>query len=343
MEPYYYSQMNKVQQSVYHSMKAGLLECVSSFLVIRLEGRELQEIFLKLHLDCPEIFYAGSFRYRFKEDAAKVEIIPEYLFDKKKIKEHQKAMMTRIVKVIRPAKAMTEWEKEKYIHDFICANVHYDKLKKAYSHEIIGPLGQGVGVCEGIAKTVKVLCDALDIWCIVVISEANPDKNIKYRHAWNVVKIAGQYYHMDATFDNNLGGEEIIRYDYFNRSDKYIFRDHENVIYQIPQCHTDEYFYYKEKKLSFTKMEEVSKRAIQAIRKKKPFVFHWRGGTPTREILSQLLMVLEDCARQKEIHSVITINRSQMVIQVKFVPKEQTEEVLFEESSADGVIRQKRI
>ena len=28
--------------------------------------------------------------------------------------------------------------------------MHYDKLKKPYSHEIIGPLGQGVGVCEGI-------------------------------------------------------------------------------------------------------------------------------------------------------------------------------------------------
>ena len=53
-------------------------------------------------------------------------------------------------------------EKEKYVHDFICDNVRYDKLKKAYSHEIIGPLGQGVGVCEGIAKAVKVLLDVLE-------------------------------------------------------------------------------------------------------------------------------------------------------------------------------------
>ncbi|WP_412693988.1 hypothetical protein [Clostridium sp. AF21-20LB] len=43
---------------------------------------------------------------------------------------------------------LTELEKERYIHDFICEHVHYDKLKKPYSHEIIGPLGQGVGVCE---------------------------------------------------------------------------------------------------------------------------------------------------------------------------------------------------
>ena len=43
---------------------------------------------------------------------------------------------------------MSEWEKEKYVHDFICQNVHYDKLKKAYSHEISGPLGdQEKGIC----------------------------------------------------------------------------------------------------------------------------------------------------------------------------------------------------
>ena len=45
----------------------------------------------------------------------------------------------------------------------------FDKLKKPYSHEIIGPLGHGVGVCEGIAKSVKVLCDVLGIWCMIAV------------------------------------------------------------------------------------------------------------------------------------------------------------------------------
>lgn len=86
------------------------------------------------------------------------------------------------------AKDLSEWEKEKYIHDFICDNVTYDKLKKAYSHEIIGPLGHGVGVCEGIAKSVKVLCDALGIWCMIAVCGNNPEKGIKYRHTWNICK-----------------------------------------------------------------------------------------------------------------------------------------------------------
>lgn len=176
MEPYYYSQMNKVQQNAYHAMKTGLMSMAPLFMVPKLENRELGDIFFQLRLDCPEIFYASGFHYRFYPEANKVEMIPEYLFEKGKIKEHQKAMESRLSKLARPAVDLPEWEKELYIHDFICSSVRYDKLKKAYSHEIIGPLGQGVGVCEGIAKTVKALCDALGIWCMIAISEANPEK-----------------------------------------------------------------------------------------------------------------------------------------------------------------------
>ena len=167
-------------------------------------------------------------------------------------------MTARVEKLIRPAQKLSEWEKEKYVHDFICENIRYDKLKKSYSHEIIGPLGQGVGVCEGIAKVVKVLLDALGVWCVIAICGNNPEKGIKYRHTWNIVKIGGAYYHLDATFDNTLGKDREtseIRYDYFNLDDSQIFRDHEPLIAPAPHCGDHEHFYYKEKKLSFTKKE----------------------------------------------------------------------------------------
>ena len=137
-------------------------------------------------------------------------------------------------KLARQAQGLSEWGKEKYVHDFICENVRYDKLKKPYSHEIIGPLGQGVGVCEGIAKAVKVLCDALGLWCMIAICGNNPEKGIKYRHTWNIVRIGGQYYHLDATFDNSLtrGAREDAeyRYDYLTSTIRRCFRDHEPLI-----------------------------------------------------------------------------------------------------------------
>ena len=336
MEAYYYSTMNKTMQNIYHAMKNGLLAIAPSFSVPRLEGRELQDIFFRLRLDCPEIFYAVGFRYRYYKDAGNIEILPDYLFDKKKIIDHQKAMQARIAKLIRPVRDKGEWEKEVYIHDFICRSVHYDKLKKPYSHEIIGPLGQGVGVCEGMAKTVKVLCDALGIWCIIAVSEANPEKGIKYRHAWNVVRIGGTYYHLDATFDNNLSLDQLVRYDYFNLSDKQLFRDHEPVIYEIPRCSSSEHFYYKEKRMSFTKTEDISKRAGQAIRKGKAFVFHWRGGYLTRDICNELIDVLAEAGKAKGMYPRIALNLPQAVISVEYTEDQREERYLLEEATEEG-------
>ena len=333
MEPYYYTHMDKLKQSAYRAMKTGFTALSPSFIVPRLPQRELGDVLFKLRLDCPEIFQAVGFHYRMYQDSDNMEMIPDYLFDKGKVKEHQKAMKARVEKLVRPARSMQEWDKELYIHDFICANVRYDKLKKLYSHEIIGPLGQGVGVCEGIAKSVKLLCDALGIWCIIVVSEANPDKKIKYRHAWNIVKIGGIYYHLDATFDNSLGHGETIRHDYFNLDDKQIFRDHEPVIDGSLQCGDGGRFYYKEKKLSFTKMEDVSKRAIQAMRKGNPLIFHWRGGYLTRETALELLELLEQTAVQKGKHARIRLNWPQAVFQVTFIGEAAGKELIVEEAN----------
>ena len=49
-----------------------------------------------------------------------------------------------------------------------------------------------------------------------------------------------------------------------------------------PACTETDNFYYKEKKLSFTKLEDVYKRSLQAAKKKKPLTFHWRGGYFTK-------------------------------------------------------------
>lgn len=333
MEAYYYNQLNKVQQSAYHAIKTGLQSLAPSFSVPRLSDQELADIYFMIRMDSPEIFYSVKYKYRYYKDASTVEMMPEYLFDKAKIKEHQKAMKARVEKLARPAMKYTEPEKEKYIHDFICQNVRYDKLKKPYSHEIIGPLGQGVSVCEGIAKAVKILCDALGIWCIIALSDANPEKNIKYRHTWNILRINGQYYHLDATFDNTLGQPSEIRYDYFNLNDKQIFRDHEPVIWKVPSCGDGDHFYYKEKKLSFTKTEDVRKRSAQAVKKGKTLIFHWRGGYLTREVLAELLQIIEDEAVKKEKHARVSLNWSQAVLQVVFEKEKPSSQLTYEEAN----------
>lgn len=332
--------MNKTQQSAYHNILQGFQNMADEILLPRLEPEELYNVFFQLRLDHPEIFWATGFRYKYYQDSPNLIFVPEYLFEKNKVKEHQRAMQARVEKLVRPVKDKSEWEKEKFVHDFICENVRYDKLKKAYSHEIIGPLGQGVGVCEGIAKAVKVLLDALGVWCIIVICGNNPEKGIRYRHTWNVVKIGKTYYHLDVTFDNTLGKEQEeagYRYDYFNLDDKKVFRDHEPLLASAPVCEDGDHFYYREKKLSFTKLEEVSKRALQAAKKKKPLVFHWRGGSLNRETGKEILRLLSEAGKEKQRSVRVGINVSQAVFQAiyteEFTVENMKESVVFEQAN----------
>ena len=337
-EEYYYGRMPKDKQNTYRAMLAGLMDLSDEILLPQVpttDGNWLYDVFFQLRLDHPEIFWAVGFKYRHYKDSPNLILIPEYIFDKNKIREHKKALHARVEKLVRPAAKFSEWDKEKYVHDFICENIRYDKLKKPYSHEIIGPLGHGVGVCEGIAKSVKILCDALGVGCVIAICGNNPEKGIKYRHTWNIVRINGQYYHLDATFDNTLGRNEddsvSIRYDYFNLDDKNIFRDHEPLIAPAPACPDGSHSYYREKKLSFTKIEDVYKRALQAARKGREFTFHWRGSYLTREVLADLVDQIQAAGKTRDKKAIITLNWPQAILRFHFTDQQAEDKVFIEE------------
>ena len=132
----------------------------------------------------------------------------------------------------------------------------------------------------------------------------------------HVLRIGGQYYHLDATFDNSLQ-RGVKRYDYCNLDDSRCFRDHESLVFPIPACTDGRAFYYRN--VSFTKPEELEKRLAQALRKKQPvFVFHWRGGGLNRQILAELLAVAGKQAQARGKQASCSVNVPQAVIQLQF-------------------------
>lgn len=319
---YYYNQLSKPLRAVYDALLGGFRALATSIRIAFVSETVLSDIYLRLKLDEPLIFYVTGYRCRYMPGADHLELLPEYLFvDKGRIQTHRQAVQARLQRLVRPLAGKSPAEQELAIHDFILQNVRYDKLKKPYSHEILGPLTQGVGVCEGIAKTVKALCDAAGLWCIVALCEANPEKGIRYRHAWNIVQLGGQYYHLDATFDNSLQCG-AARYDYFNLDDSHIFRDHEPLVLPAPACTDGRAFYYRS--VSLTKLEDVEKRAAQALRKKQPtFLFHWRGGGLNRELLLQLQAIAARLAQEKGLQASSSVNVPQAVLQFRFTDAAQ--------------------
>ena len=85
-QEYYYGQMSREEQEAYRGMFAGFCEIASEISVRRLDNRQLSDVFFRLRLDHPEIFYVESFQYRFTEDSQYVRMKPSYMFEKKEDK-----------------------------------------------------------------------------------------------------------------------------------------------------------------------------------------------------------------------------------------------------------------
>jgi hypothetical protein len=121
---------------------------------------------------------------------------------------------------------MSEFDKEKALHDYIVNNTrndynNYVKNTLPYeSYTAYGCLVRGVAVCEGYTKAMKLLCDLSSLECNIVIGKSKNADSLE-GHTWNMVKVDGEYYHLDVTSDDPVSksGNNILTYYYFNLPD----------------------------------------------------------------------------------------------------------------------------
>ena len=96
MAGWYYRQLDRSGREVYDGMRAGFAALAPAIRLPRLEGERLSEIYLRLKLDEPLLFHVTGFKYRFDPRGDHIELIPEYLFDKGKIRQHRQAVAARL-------------------------------------------------------------------------------------------------------------------------------------------------------------------------------------------------------------------------------------------------------
>ena len=133
---------------------------------------------------------------------------------------------------------LSEYEREKLVHDYVIGRCEYDDadLKRTEispenikSHSVYGALAEQLCVCEGYGAAVQLLLNELGVDCVTLTGMAfdrtrGQGQKDASLHLWNAVKIAGDWYHLDATWDDQE--EEIQRYNYFNLNDEMLFADH---------------------------------------------------------------------------------------------------------------------
>ena len=240
MFSYYEEGLSPTERDVIRSIKRGLSSCEKEFQTPRLDTRRLGELFEAAKLDDPYLFHAGRLSFRYDERSSNVTVRPEYLMTRQEYENTVATVKKRLAKILAPAKDFSPLNAEIFIHDYIVKNVRYDRLTKVYSHEVTGPLCHGVGVCEGMAKTFKLMCDALGVDCLVVTGVGVPPDEAtgkkSERHAWNIVFFDGEPFAVDVTFDASLSTEKKICRRYFNVSDEVMAESHGALDRPVPKC-----------------------------------------------------------------------------------------------------------
>ncbi len=95
---------------------------------------------------------------------------------------------------------MTHVEKELALHDWLVANGEYDFSDEARG-DPYGMLVEGSGICLGYATTFQLFMDLAGVECITVVGASSGSME---DHAWNMVKLEGEWYCVDVTWDDSL-------------------------------------------------------------------------------------------------------------------------------------------
>lgn len=129
------------------------------------------------------------------------------------LNEYTKAQYEKIAHEVTTPD-MSDTEKVKAIHDWICDNTRYaDSIIPLEYHTDASILLNNETVCEGYAKAFNLLCNSVGVETYYIHSSD---------HAWNIVKLGGHYFHVDTTWDD---GDNPTT-DWFMKSDSEMTESH---------------------------------------------------------------------------------------------------------------------
>ena len=167
-------------------------------------------------------------------------------------------------------------------HDYIIRNCIYnvegidnDSLTDD-DFSTYGVLVKGKAVCEGYAKTFKMLMDIADIDCIMVTGTVGEEE---VPHAWNMVKLDDAWYHVDVTYDDPNPETKEIVYLYLNVTDEVIQKDHKWNRNTTPEALSTTYDYIKINKTVYNSKDEIVEKIKEADEIGKNYVSFVWGGT----------------------------------------------------------------
>lgn len=264
---------------VYYAIKAGLEDAqtkidISEYIKEGTPADEVFSIFEEVLFDNPELFYLAHTGTKYWSNGV-LEVaynLPrgDLLVSKAELRARAQNIVNDVIKP-----GMTDYEKELALHDYVVAHTKYDQ--ENYKNNTLpedaftayGILMKGTGVCEGYAKAMKMLLDAAGIENLVIIGDATDSQKTE-KHAWNLVKLDGEYYHLDTTWDDPTPDRgSRVSYGYFNLNDDQISVNHKWDREKFPKSTGTRYNYFVLNKMAVNNHNEYYFFILEAIKARK--------------------------------------------------------------------------
>lgn len=240
----------QIEQAI-RQLKFSVILIVNSWLGSTDPGEAIRMILESVYADNPELFYVETSRCTtLRLPLMRIRVTFSY-----RVMNQQCAQcilqLNEATKQIISSLFPNGWEqvsqirREKILFDYIVAHTVYynEAVQKNENGELktslpiawttYGALVNHRAVCHGIAAAFKLLCDQVALPCILVIGQAGG------RHAWNIVSIQENFYHVDCTWDLHSSiNREIpyMRYRYMNLPDRVMLAERTVECDFLPAC-----------------------------------------------------------------------------------------------------------
>lgn len=227
-----------------------------------LDEGDVDRIFQCVLMDHPELFYVDGYtytKYNRGDKLVGIKFAPTYSMDLEQVWARKAEIEQEAELLIRQAEGLAdEYDKVKYVYETLICNTEYD-LSAPDNQNIYSVFVNHVSVCQGYAKAMQYLLERLGIACTLVQGSVDTGEG----HAWNLVRVNGSYYYVDATWgdasylpDENAQESEYVprvSYDYLCVTTEQLLQTHilGNIV-ELPVCEDTRDNYYVRENAWFT-------------------------------------------------------------------------------------------
>lgn len=263
---YHYGKLSPPQKTAYDAICAQLPSFPESVEVRDITTPQLSEVFSAVMLDQPLFFHISSTHYKTRTQGGQlIAFLPEYRMDR----QEYTARCNELVAVLEsiPMPAQGEFERELAAHDYLVRNCAYTLTDSdGEKNTVYGALVKGSAACEGYSRAMLLMLELLGMEAYIVTGNASNSSGFSGGHAWNKVRVAGEWYYLDATWDAPViedGKKGSISHAYFNITEQELSNTHE-ITDRSNQCTATTQNYFVRKGLYFSYIDSTAETALAA-------------------------------------------------------------------------------